>query len=433
MSDPAEAAAWGLPWAHALAGLVVATASGLVIGLERERSAQAREHRRFVGVRTLALIGLGGGMSGLLGSVWGLAIPIVFLLSVAGLSLGASLADTDDPPGVTTEVSAFAVALMGLTATSPLPGIEPLVRFGLVGAVALLTMALLSLRGPLHRLAAAVSQDELVQVAQLGLLLLVALPILPDTDLWGIPGLNPRQTGMMVALIAGIGLAGYLAVRNMGPERGMAVAGLLGGLVSSTAVTLGFAGQCKDAPNLVRPASRGIVLACVVMLPRQLLEVGVVAPSLLPIVALPLGVMAVVGVLGAGAAFLQDSDPPAGSSDRLRNPGSMGEALKFGALYVAVVAISGEALRLLGPQGLYVSSVLAGVADVDAITLSVSHLVGEGLDHTVAARALTLASMTNTTLKLAMAAVVGGLQVGRAVGLLLAPMVVAGGIALLFL
>jgi uncharacterized membrane protein (DUF4010 family) len=143
--------------------------------------------------------------------------------------------------------------------------------------------------------------------------------------------------------------------------------------------------------------------------------------------------MGAVGLAGAGVAFLQDSDPPAHTDDRLRNPGSMTEALKFGALYVAVVAISGEALRLLGPQGLYVSSVLAGIADVDAITLSVGRMVGDGLDQTIAARALTMASMTNTSLKLVMAAVVGGRPVGRAVALLLGPMVLAGGLALLFL
>lgn len=430
MTDELPIAAWSAPWAHALAGLGVATAAGFVVGLERERSAQDKDQQRFAGLRTLALVGLCGGVAGLLGTVWGVGVPLLFLFGVGGLSLLASW--TTDRRGVTTEVSTLAVALMGLTATTPLPDVPETMRYSLVGAAALITMALLSLKGPLHALARAATRDELVQVAQLGLLLLVALPLLPDVDLWGVRGLNPYETAMMVALIAGISLTGYLAVRRMGPGRGMAAAGMLGGLVSSTAVTLGFAGRCSDDPRLVGPASRGIVLACVIMFPRQLLEIGVVAPSLLGPAAIPLGVMTAVGLLAVGLTFRRQDSPSEGA-DRLKNPGSMAAGLKFGALYAVVVAASGEAHRLLGPEGLYVSAFLSGLADVDAITLSVGRLSAHDLETTVAVRALTLAALTNTVVKIGLASAVGGRALGKAVAWFLVPAVLAGGLTALLL
>jgi uncharacterized membrane protein (DUF4010 family) len=426
-----ELVAVSAAWIRHAAGLGVAAAAGLVVGMERERSGKDKEHRRFAGVRTLALVGLAGGLAGVLGGTLGAWVPVAYLLAIGALSVAASRMDAAHP-GVTTEVSTLAVALMGVLATTELDGVQWTGRLGLVGASALVVTGLLSLRGPLHRLADAISPDEMLQVAQLGLLLLVVLPMLPDLDLWGIAGLNPHETGLMVALIAGIGFSGYLAVRLMGPGRGMALAGLMGGLVSSTAVTLGFAARCKEQPDLARAASRGIVLACAVMLPRQLLEVGVVAPGLLPRAAIPLGVMGAVGVLAAAATLLRNSDPPTLGDDRIRNPSSMGEALKFGALYAVVVAVSGQAHRWLGPEGLYVSSVLAGVADVDAITLSVGRLMAEGLDGAVAARALTLAAITNTLVKLGLAAVLGGRRLGLSVAVGLVPMVVAGAVAAWF-
>lgn len=423
---------WNEPIFVAAAGLAVATLAGLVVGLERERAAAADARPRYAGVRTLALAGLLGGLAGLLGEVWGVAAPIAALLSVGALSVVAAW-QTREHPGVTTEVAAVLVVALGVVATTRLPGIAPAARLGLVGAASLVVTGLLSLRGPLHQLARAVSRDEMLEVAQLGLLLLVALPLLPDIHLGPIKGLNPYEIGLMVALIAGIGLAGYLAVRVLGAGRGMALAGFLGGLVSSTAVTLGLAGQVKVRPELSRAAGRGIVLACVVMLPRQLLEVGVVAPSLLRKAAVPLAVMTAVGAVGALVTLLRDADPPAATEDRLQNPGSMREALKFGALYAVIVVVSGFALRWLGPEGLYVSSVLAGIADVDAITLSVGRLVGEGLDHRVAVRALTLAAITNTSVKMGMAWIVGGRQLGVAVLAGLGPMLLTGGLLAVFL
>ncbi len=416
------------PWLIHLAGLGVATASGLVVGLERERSGAEADRHPFAGVRTLALAGLTGGVAGLLGSVWGVVLPLVV---VAGITVAIVLAGRAQPvqgghTGVTTEISALLVTVLGVLSTTPLPGVPPGARLGLVGAAALVGMGMLTLRAPLHKLARTLSPDELVQVAQLGLLLLVALPVLPNRDLGPLPGVNPFEIGLMVTLIATISFAGYLAVRWLGPGRGLAWSGLLGGLVSSTAVTLGLSSQVRERPELARSAGLGIILACAIMLPRQLLELAVVSPTLLRHAALPLGVMGGLGGLATLLALRHRGNGTPPETDRLQNPGSMRAALQFGALYVVIRVVAEQATEWLGPSGLYVSALLAGIADVDAITLSIGRLAADGLDPTVATRALILATCVNTGVKAGLVFGVGGRRLGLTVLAGLGPMVAIG-------
>ncbi len=416
------------PWLQHLATLGVAMAAGLLVGLERERAAARDDHPHFAGVRTLALFGLVGGLGGLLSTVLGPWVAVALVLAVVIVSVAGGRQDdaAGGAAGVTTEAATLLVLSLGLLSTTPLPGLQLQERLSLVGAVTLVGTTLLTLRGPLHRFAGSISREEMLQTTQLGLLMLVVLPLLPDIELWGIGGLNPREVGWMVALIACIGFAGYVGVRLLGSRRGMALAGLLGGLVSSTAVTLGLSGRVATSPDLAQVAGRGIVLACVMMVPRQLLELIVVAPERWLTVARPLLAMTAVGVAGAALSWKQASGASSPDADRLRNPGSLGEALKFGLLYLVVIIVSDRALVWLGPGGLYASAVLAGLTDVDAITLMVGRRVAADLPPVVGSVAITLAACTNTIVKVSIAAVVGGRRLGTTVAIGLLPMVVVG-------
>jgi len=264
------------------------------------------------------------------------------------------------------------------------------------------------------------------------LLALVVIPLLPNRTFGPLDVINPFKVGLMIALIAGISFAGYVAARIVGSRRGLLVTGVLGGLVSSTAVTLTFAGRAKEAPALVPLSTVAILAASSMMFARVLAVVAVVDRPLLGAVALPLGVMAVAGFTIA-ALLLRDSAHKTDASGPvpLRNPFELKQAVQFGLLYGGVLFVAKAAQIYVGSGGLYASAVLAGLADVDAITLSLTELHGSGAEASVVATGITLAVVTNTLVKAGMAVVAGGWPLGRRVGAALLVVLVCGGIALL--
>ena len=414
---------------HALSSLGVALGAGLLVGLEREQSQMAREVRRFAGIRTFALLSLLGASAALLGpAIGGWLVPRVVEIDGAVLTATAvidNLAGRDR--GLTTEIAALLVLLLGIFAATPVEGLSDIARWSVIATVSIVTMALLSLRTPLHHLAERVSSEDLYATAKLGLVLLVALPLLPRRQVGPIAHLNPFEVGLFVALIAAIGFVGYVAVRLLGPHRGMTVTGLVGGLVSSTAVTLNFAGRVREVPALAPVASLGIVLASTIMFPRMLLEVAVVDPTLLPAASAALGGAAVTGAVLTAALYLRYRAPgEAGGEVSLRNPFSLEQAVKFGAFYVVILVASDLAVERFGDVGLYASSLLAGLTDVDAITLSVSRLHRDGLDTGTAQRALLIAAASNTIVKGGMTMLLGGWHLGKRVAGIFVPMLAVG-------
>lgn len=333
---------------------------------------------------------------------------------------------------MTTELACAAVLLMGLMAGAPLPELEPAERWRMVAAAGVATMAILNLRRPLHELAAKTSSEDLFATAKLLVLLLIVLPLLPDVGVGPSGRINPFGTGVMVALIALIGFAGYIAVRAFGASRGMLLTGALGGLVSSTAVTLNFSGRARQSAALTPLAAAGIALASSIMLPRLLLLVLVTQPTLLPAVMAPVGGMALVCV--AGAALLvwrHDAPIDAEGAVDLRNPFSLQEALRFGLLYMVILVVAGMAREQFGDRGLFLAAAFAGLTDVDAITLSVCALYGQGLPTQTAVTTILVAIASNTLVKGGIALALGGRELGWRLLTVYGPMLVAGAMLLL--
>jgi uncharacterized membrane protein (DUF4010 family) len=232
------------------------------------------------------------------------------------------------------------------------------------------------------------------------------LPLLPDepVDPWG--AIEPYSLWLLVILIAGLSLIGYVATRALGPEKGAAVTGLAGGLVSSTAVTLTFARQSHDEGDASDDAlATGLLLAWGIMFVRVIVEVAVVhAPLVLPLL-LPMGAMGLV-TLALAAWFAVRSRTQtalAAGEVPLRNPFSLYSAAKF-ALFFAVVLLAVKLVQLYFPgRGYYVVAALAGLTDVDAITLSMAALVRDGgADPRTGVAAIVVASLTNTVVKCGM-------------------------------
>lgn len=440
-----------------LIGLAIATAIGLLIGLERE---EPDHHKRAAGIRTHALIGLLGGLGGLLTRPFG-GWPLLAVAAPAAAILLVGRVGRNK--GITTEIAGLVVLTLGFVSTAHVPALEPTRRWTLAAAAAVIALALLSTRGPLHRLADRVSREDLYATVRLGVLLVIVLPLLPQEQVGPIPGLVPFEVGLMIALIAAIGFVAYIGVRMYGARRGLVVAGGLGGLASSTAVTLEFSRRVRRQPSLAAAAAPGVTLAAAAMVPRQLIEVAVVAPDLLWRAAIPIGALGVVALVATyvgyrfgggdarasagadededaredededeGAREDDEDDEDASPVDAVQNPSSLGSALKFGGIFVVVVALTELARENFGVTGLYLSALVGGLTDADAITLAVGRMWSGGdVEAGPAVTALVIGAGTNTLVKAAIGAVIGGPKLGLRLLAMLGPAVaVAMGLTL---
>ena len=387
-------------WAFLVAGLV-----GFLIGLERERKREM-VGSIFAGVRTFPLIALFGGITALLSEEAGPAVLVVGFASMAVLAGLAYWRETaGEKVGGTTQVAAFVTYGLGVFAG--------LGFFAAALAGAVLTTGILSLRQELRRFTRALTDKDLFATVQFAAVSLVILPLVPDASYgpWGV--WNPRTIWLLVVLISGISFVGYVAVKVVGPRRGIGLSGLLGGLASSTAVTMSFTQRSREQEGLATTLAVGALGATAVSAPRLLVLLAVVAPSLLAPAAIPLGTLFLatsVAALVLSRRRLSDDEPP-----NVSNPFELVTALQFAILFALVLLLTRAAQEYLGVGGLYVASGLAGVAQLDAITLSLGRQVQDGLSSEIAARGLALAIGANSAFKGALAYSLGGRRFGTIV------------------
>ncbi len=383
--------------------LAIALAAGLLVGVERGwQYRRAEEAERFAGVRSFGLIGLLGGLWALLARELG-----EVLLGFAFLGFGAVvfmilfLERRDSASqGVTTLVAAMVTFALGALAVA---GYQVVAAGG-----AVVTTVLLSLKPVLHRWVRRLEAKELNAALKLLLISVVLLPVLPDRGFGPWQALNPYTLWWMVVLIAALSFSGYVAMKAVGPRRGTVLTGLLGGLVSSTAVTLSLA-RLARRPGAERILAVGILVAAATMFPRVLVEVAVVHPPLLLGVGGPLAAMTLLA--GVGAAWLWRrpgrAATPAGSGVTVSNPFELWPAVQFGLLLAAVMFLAVALRHWLGDAGVYLLAAASGLADVDAITLSLARMAAGDLPPQVAARGIVLAAVVNTLVKGLLAAWIG--------------------------
>ncbi len=409
--------------------LAAGTAAGLLIGLEREQSAPRKEATgTFIGgARTHPLFALVGGVSMLLSRELGWAAPVA---AFAALVAFLAISYLDDvrragEKGLTSEAAFLLSFLLGALAASRV--LQPLAhRVVVVGAVAVVATLLLSAKGELHPFVRQVSGDDLRAALKFLIVAVVALPLLPDRAMGPYGALNPRNLGWMVVLISGISFVGYAAVRLLGPERGLGLAGLVGGLASSTAVTLSMSARSREEPALAGPCAQAVAVASTVMCARVAVLVGLVNGALLGALAAPLAGMG----LGGLAAWLwlrrRTATRPAAGALPIANPFELSTAFKFAALFAAVLVVSRLASDRLGASGLYATGLLAGTTDVDPVALSMAGMAGGAVGLRVAATTVVLALVSNTVVKGGMAWVLGGPAYRRQVAGAFAAMIAIG-------
>jgi uncharacterized membrane protein (DUF4010 family) len=398
----------------------VALALGLLVGMQRERTGSA-----VAGVRTFPLITMFGTVCALLSQEFGGWVLAAGLVAITGLTITANMLKQNKAEadlGTTTEV---AVVLLFAVGALTVQSLELAV---VVGGV---TVMLLQLKGEMHRIVASIGEREVKAIMQFVLITLVILPVLPRRG-YGPEGvLNPFQIWLMVVLIVGISLTGYVLFKLLGTRKGTLVGGVLGGLISSTATTFTFARlSCRDlqaAPALAAI----IVIASTVTFLRILVLIATVALPVFPQLAPPLGVMAALMIaLAAIFVFRRHEEVARPEPD---NPAELKSAIIFGLLYAGVLLLVELARKHFGQAGLYTVAVLSGLTDMDAITLSTSQFVQAGqMTPGTGWRVILVAALSNIAFKAGIVAVLGSRCLLSRVALVFALAVAAGG-ALLWL
>jgi len=381
---------------------------GILIGLERERT--RGELRTFAGVRTFALVALFGAVAVYAGEISGLPwlVGLVFLSILALVVTAYHAAVKDGDVGATTEVSVLITFFVG--------SICAWGQVGIAGAVTVVTMLLLALKGWLHDLARRIDSSDVEATLKFAIITLIVLPLVPDANYGpaGLEVINPYKTWLMVVLIAGLNFIGYILVKVLGREHGFGLTGLLGGLVSSTAVTLGFSQRSRNEPDLTPVLALAILLAWTVMYFRVVFEVGVVNYSLATELALGMALMGVVSVGICLVLWRKGRKGETAEVESGHNPFELGDAIKFGLLFAVVIFVASAAQVYFGDTGLYVAGALAGLTDVDAIALSMANLASQDpVSSGAAARTIVIAVLSNTMVKCGMAIWLGAAPMRR--------------------
>ncbi|WP_068828531.1 MgtC/SapB family protein [Pseudomonas sp. BMS12] len=391
------------PNAELALSLATALAVGLLIGTERGWRARDSDDTHLVaGIRTFGLIGLLGGLAALLGEHFGAAVWIAMLLMLGLLAVAGYLGEVkrSGDLGLTSEVAMLLTFTLGSLAIVH--------SRSLAAGGAVVVALLLSLKEPLHSGLRRLSEAELSGALKLLFISLVLLPVLPNQGYGPWQAFNPYATWWMVVLIAAIGFVAYVAIRLVGARHGLLVTALLGGTVSSTAMTLTLS-RLHDGPRLRALLASALLATSALMFPRILLEVGAVNADMLPPLLLPLLLAGLVYASGALVFYrIAGTELPDALEPPLKNPFELGPALRFAALLVVILFLIEGAREGFGDAGIYGVAVLSGLSDVDAITLSLARSAQSDLTPELAVQGIYLAAFSNSLVKAGLIALIGG-------------------------
>jgi uncharacterized membrane protein (DUF4010 family) len=400
--------------------LGIALGLGLLVGLQREwAKSQA------AGIRTFPLITVLGTLCAMLSERLGGWILGAGLAGVAAVLVAITVRGRDDQhdPGLTTEVAALVMYVVGAILVTG----HTAIAIAVGGAVAVL----LQWKEVLHGFVRRIGETEIRAVFRVVLIGMVVLPVLPDRAFGPYGVLNPFRIWLLVVLIVGLSVGGYLASRFIGQRAGSVLGGVLGGLISSTATTVGYARRSKESPASSPFAATVIAIASTIVFVRVMFEVSLVAPDILPDVAPQLLVMlawmALLSVVAYRLAHREKSEV-APSKD----PAGLMTAVGFGALYAIVLLAVAVAKVHFGQAGLYVVSALSGLTDMDAITLSTAEMMrAERVSIDTGWRMMLVGALSNIGFKMLAITALAHPRLTRRMALLFVA-AIAGGLVLLF-
>ncbi|MEN6553056.1 MAG: DUF4010 domain-containing protein [Methanobacterium sp.] len=404
---------------------LIALAIGALIGIERERKQVNKSE--FAGIRTFILIALMGILSAYINEIYSnfLVISFLGLIVLVGLSYMVSTWETGDI-GITTEVVALLTFILGALCYTD-DGIKIAPIFAIIITV------LLAAKSYIHKFVRKISEKELINTLKFLIIAFVILPLLPDQTMGPLDVFNPYQIWLVVVFISAISYAGYIMMKLVGAERGLGLTGIVGGLVSSTAVTTAMASRVKESEFIIRAAVFATIIASSMMFLRILFEVLVINPDLVSLLMVPMLSMGILGIVLGVLAWKTTKVKEVGEEIKFKNPFSLRPALLFGVLFLVILFMSKIADIYFGSSGLYVASIISGVADVDAITISMALLAKTTISQDVAVTAITIAAISNTVMKFGIALFIGTRRFAQIIGVIFAAIITTGLIAVFFI
>jgi uncharacterized membrane protein (DUF4010 family) len=408
--------------------LAIALILGAIIGIERGwRNREEDEGYGDSGLRSFSLIGLLGGIAALLAQHWGFGILIGIFLGLAGLAATsyALTSQKSQDYGSTTELALLTTFCLGALALSGFTQ-EAI-------AIAVVVAWILGAKPELHKTLNWLQRQELIATLQLLLIAVVVLPLLPNYTIDPWDAIHPRAIGWLVLLIAGISYIGYFAIRILGGKVGLLLTAFFGGIASSTALTVSFSRMAKQRPNETILIAAGIILANGIMAPRLLLVIAIISKTLALKLAAPLLMLGLIPLIAAGI-IVRWKAPPQTKTEAtvtVSNPVEIGSALQYTALLVILSLLVRWAQTEFGEQGIYLLAALSGIADLDAVSLSLARAVEGDLPEKVAIYGIWLAVTVNTIVKISLSRVIGNAKLAYWCGSILLSGLMAGFLVLL--
>jgi len=407
---------------NSLQQLSIALGLGLLVGLQREHAAS-----RLAGIRTFPMVTILGTVCAMLGQSFGGWPVAMGLVALAGIIIVGNIAEFREgsaDPGLTTEVAMLLMFAVG--AYLVIGHKEVAIVIG--GGVAVLLQA----KGQMHGIARRLGDNDLKAIMQFVLLSLVILPILPNRAYGPYAVLNPHHLWLMVCLIVGISLGGYIVYKFVGEKAGIVLGGILGGLISSTATTVSYARRSAETPKSSPGAAIVVMIASTVVFVRVLLIIGLLSPTLFPAALTPMLIMlALLALLSTGIWHWTRQEHSAMPIQD--NPSELKAALWFGLIFAIVLLAVAAAKEHLGQGGLYVVAGLSGLTDMDAISLSTAQLVNSGILGPASGwRIILVAALSNLIFKAGMIWLLGHRQLFVRIGALYGVVIGVGTLLLLF-
>jgi uncharacterized membrane protein (DUF4010 family) len=374
--------------------LLVAIGIGTIIGMQREHAAIHENSPNFAGIRTFILVVLLGFIAGL---TYYLLSPLIYfgILIAAAIVTGISywITASKGDIGATTEFTALIGFVLGTL--SFLGFIEVSLM------ITTLVVVILSAKIKLHDFVGKITKEELYDFIRFVVLALLIFPFLPDENLGPYEVLNPREIGWVVLLTSGLGLIGYVLMKFFGSKKGILLSGIIGGLVSSTAVTWVFAKKSKQNPALSPSCATAILAASSIMILRVLIWTFIFNKSLFNELFIGISLIFLAAIGATLLIFFTSGDKKITSTEIPKGkPLDLVGAFVFGLIYTVILLIVSYADENLGESGILISSALAGLSDIDAITISISKLAGIRLDLATAGSAILIGTISNTLLKM---------------------------------
>ena len=375
-------------------GLLISIGIGFLIGLERQFSKEVNQkEEQFAGIRTHTMVAICGFMSAFLASqfgnwLFGVALAGMFTMIIVSYIISG----TSGHHGGTSEIASLITFLLGALV------FLQHILFALVIMVVMLV--LLVFKPSLHGFVKKLTREELHAIILFVIMSALVIPFLPDTNFGPYELWNLREIWKMVVLVSGTSLVGYMIAKILG-NKGTLLAGIVGGLVSSTSVALTFSRRSKlsssDASAFYY--AMGIISACTIMFPRILFEVYVVNRQLAQQLWIP---VTLITLAGLGAAFLIFKLKKGKADEEgvpLKNPLDLTTAIKFALFFAAIQWLVKFSSEEFGNNGTYLAGAISGITDVDAITLSMAKMA-KGTDQSdLAINTILLAALSNTLVK----------------------------------